>query len=381
MTKGESVSNARTATAAEYQSQSAGGASQLISRDATTTRASMECWLERKLGSPVRVDGLQRPSGAGTSNDTQLFSAHWHHEGVPKQLDLVLRVQPASYQLFLDPLFHEQYRLLEILYDSSLVRVAKPFWYEHDTSVLGQPFYVMARLPGRVPVSFPPYNQAGFLFDASVHERRKLWVSAVGELARIHRTPLENVAFLQRPAYGVSGFEQHWNYQLAYANWATSGRLPVFMERTLEWLVAHRPANPLDGFSWGDARIGNMMFSPSFTVAGVMDWEQMSLGGAMQDLGWWTFFDDAYSSGVGLERLAGLGSRDETVALWEALTGLECHDLLWYEVFAGWKLAIILCRKFAIEGTAAPGRNSSNNLFTRLIAERLEIAPPRDECT
>ena len=34
-----------------------------------------------------------------------------------------------------------------------------------------------------------------------------------------------------------------------------------------------------------------MMFADDFTVAGVMDWEQLSLGGALLDIGWWLFFD------------------------------------------------------------------------------------------
>jgi len=357
------------------------GALTVLQRDIDRTRLTLTRWLAARQSTPVEVSGLHRPVGAGTSNDTLLFAVDSEGPGTAHHLELVLRIQPGDYQLFLDPRFHEQYQLQQALHDSALVRVARPFWFEPDSGYFGQPFYVMERLPGRVPVSFPPYNQAGFLFEATPREREKLWLSAMGELARIHRVPLERVAFLGEPERGATGFEQHLQYQLAYAQWATEGRAVPFMERTLEWLLAHQPTAPQDGLSWGDARIGNMMFSQDFTVSGVMDWEQCSLGGGMQDLGWWTLFDDAYSHGIGLKRLEGLGTRDDTVAVWEALTGLRCHDLLWYEVFAGWKLAVILCRKFALEGDARRGNNRSHNLFTRLIAQRLDWAPPEDEVT
>jgi aminoglycoside phosphotransferase (APT) family kinase protein len=108
-----------------------------------------------------------------------------------------------------------------------------------------------------------------------------------------------------------------------------------------EWLAANRPVDWVAGLSWGDSRIGNMMFGDDFRIVGVMDWEQASLAGPMSDLGWWLFFDDVHSIDYGLPRLEGLGTRQETIDLWQELTGLRAEDLLWHEVFAGLKTGLL----------------------------------------
>ena len=351
----------------------------LLRQDTDGVRRTMETWLAAKLGSPVGIQGLSRPVGAGMSNDTFLFTANYRNGGQDCALDLVLRVHPDKIQLFLETNFYEQYQLLEAMHSTGLVRVAKPYWYEKDISILGQPFYVMEQLKGRVPVSFPPYNQSGFLFDATIEQRHRAWLSAVGELARVNRVPVNYVQFLARPQLGKTGFDQHFNYWVKSWEWARGKRHIDFLEETLEWLLSNRPETPLDGLSWGDARMGNMMFSDKFAIAGVMDWEQMSLGGAMTDLAWWTFFDDVHSKGMGLKRLDGLGNRQETIELWESLTGLQCADLNWHEVFAGFKVSVLWCRKNAITNEEKPGSNCSNNTFTRMLAERRGVSQPRDE--
>ena len=54
----------------------------------------------------------------------------------------------------------------------------------------------------------------------------------------------------------------------------------------------------------------------------------IKLAGPQLDLAHWLVMDDYSAETLGLERLPGLGDRDETVALWETLTGRE--HLLFY---------------------------------------------------
>jgi len=236
---------------------------------------------------------------------------------------------------FVDTDFREQYDLLDLLHGERLVKVSEMHWYEPDESVLGQPFFVMSRLAGRVPVSFPPYNRSGWLFDANPAQRRALWRSAVEELARIHSVPVDLVRFLDKPHLGASGLEQQLTYWERSISWSTGDANPDVLVETGEWLRANLPAQRSDGLSWGDARIGNMAFGDDFRLVGVMDWEQASLAGGLHDLGWWVFFDDYHSTDQGLTRLDGLGTRAETIELWEDLTGNRADDLQWHEVFAG----------------------------------------------
>jgi aminoglycoside phosphotransferase (APT) family kinase protein len=76
----------------------------------------------------------------------------------------------------------------------------------------------------------------------------------------------------------------------------------------------------------------------------VLDWETITLGGPQLDLAHWLVMDDYSAEGLGLERLAGLGTRDETVALWESLTGRRADQLGWHEVLAAFRLSVIMIR-------------------------------------
>ncbi len=71
-----------------------------------------------------------------------------------------------------------------------------------------------------------------------------------------------------------------------------------------------------------------------------MDWEQPSLGGALHDLAWWLELSDMmHSTGSGRSHLEGMGTRSETIALWQRLTGISAADIEWYEDFTRIKLA------------------------------------------
>jgi aminoglycoside phosphotransferase (APT) family kinase protein len=122
-----------------------------------------------------------------------------------------------------------------------------------------------------------------------------------------------------------------------------------------------------------------MIFAPDFRLSAVLDWEQASLGGPLRDLGWWLFFDELYSDGIGLPRLDGMGTREDTIALWESVSGIKAIDLYWYEIFAGFQLGILMLRRCNLQGRSTPGANGNNNLFTRQIARRLGWREPRDD--
>lgn len=327
-------------------------------------------------GTEVSIHNLELPVGAGSSNETILFDAQWSEGGKRVQKGMVLRIGPADFQLFMDPRMHDQYRLLKALHDIGKVKVAKPLLFDDSGAPFGQPYIVMERFYGKVPVSFPPYNSGGFLFDATPAQRRIAWETAVDQLAEVAKTPREAVAFLAETD-GDGSFEEHIAWWHRMARWAKVDHLPAIAELR-EWLDANRPVDAPPGLSWGDARIGNMMFGDDFALTGVMDWEQMSLGGALVDIGWWLWFDRFHSDTLGFTRLEGLGDRAETIARWENATGIKVTHLDWYELFAGYKVAIITARKAALEGNNAPSNNGNNNIATQQNAVIRGVAQPAD---
>ena len=344
-------------------------------RDLGLASGALVSWLAERLAPAKVLDvrDLRYPIGAGTSNETILFEAVVEEGEMLSVRPLVLRVSPApENQMFLDAAFETQFKVLQVFRDRELVKVPSVLWFDDDSSRFGRPFFVMEQMRGRVPVSHPVYNSAGWLVEATPAERRTVWESALREMARIHLVSPELVPFVSPRKPGVSGFEHTLQYAREHYAWATAGADHQVGERLYEWVFGHVPdVAPPVGVSWGDARMGNMMFGDDYRVVGVMDWEQVSLGGPLLDLGWWLFFDDVHSVGYGVKRLAGLGSRQETIDIWEDATGLTAQGVEWYEIFAAFRVVTLTIRTAAMWGGASAGVVSTDSPFSRVAYERL----------
>ncbi|WP_280399787.1 phosphotransferase family protein [Nocardia carnea] len=345
-------------------------------RDLDALVAALRPWLADRLGvASVDVDPPDYPRGAGFSNETILVTVR----AGQRVDDLVVRIAPApEHQVFFEPKFHMQYDVLIALARHPEVRVPQALWFEGDAAVLGRPFYVMRRMYGRVPVSMPPYNSSGWLAEATPAERRTLWESAMRQLTAIHRLPMETVSFFDRPEHGAPGIAQHLVYWTRYADWAFGNEIPEIVRTLLDWLNEHRPPMSPPGVSWGDARIGNMMFDDDFRVVGVMDWEQASLAGPVADLAWWLLFDESLSAGQGVPRLAGLGTRAETIALWQEHTGHSIDHLHWHEVFARVKAGLLSLRSRRTMQLPADSGGARHFGYLRQACELAEITAAQD---
>ena len=322
---------------------------------------------DRFEATDVTIAGLRSPEKAGTSSGTILFTASWSEGGQPRERDLVIRTQPDQVQLYRDADFHRQYAVLDALHRSGRVRVPEPLFFEPDPSLVGVPFFVMEQLHGNVPVTFPGYNVSGFLFDATPAQRRVAWESAVEELCRIALVPVEEMQFLDQPELGPTALEQQFEYWRNSVDWATGNQTPDVLWEVDAWLEANLPAERVNGFAWGDARIGNMMFGDDFRLAGVMDWEAANLSGPRQDLAWWVYFDEFNSEARGVPRLDGLGTREETLAFWEDRVGEPVGDLLWYEVFTGFQITLFTFRTMSLLGGSTDLESNQGFQMTRAL--------------
>lgn len=322
-------------------------------RDLADLARDLGQWLQARIpgASDLRLENLDYPRGAGMSHETILFDAVWNEGGETRRQGYVVRIRPSTQTVFPDDLFSQQFHVMRVLHEGSYVKVAKVFWLEEDAALLGQPFFVMEKKHGRVPVSYPPYRQSGFLAEASPEQRRILWENAVTELARMQLVPIDRLRFLEGPAHAREGFAQEWDKYVRFVDWLKDSPARPVLERALVRLDSQRPANQPEGLVWGDARIGNMMFDEDFRVVAVMDWEQPSLGGALQDLSWFTVLSETmHGPTADLPRLEGMGTREETVALWEQICGKSAADLEWYEDFTALKMSCTGARLTQLRG-------------------------------
>jgi aminoglycoside phosphotransferase (APT) family kinase protein len=324
-------------------------------RDLEILAGKLTAWMGERMpdATELKLVDFSYPRGAGQSHETILFDAHWREHGADRAQGYVVRIKPSSFMVFPDNLFDEQYRLMKVLHDGGYVRVARPLWFEAEASLLGSPFFVMEKVKGRVPVSVPPYAKTGWLSEATSAQRRHLWEGAVRQLAAIQLVPLGEVQFLAGPDHACDGLAQEWDKYTRFVEWVKDDPRAEILEAGRQRLLSLWPKNQPEGLVWGDARIGNMMFDDNFDVVAVMDWEQPSLGGALQDLAWFLTLSETMhgrASQLGAY-LDGMGSREETIALWEQITGKSAADVEWYEDFTQLKMSCTGVRMDGMRGT------------------------------
>ncbi|MGN6357534.1 MAG: phosphotransferase family protein [Novosphingobium sp.] len=334
-------------------------------RDLAELAGKLRAWLAPKLAlqfpgaANVDIVDLTYPRGAGQSHETILFDATWTEGSAARRAGYVVRIKPASFTVYPDNLFEEQYLVMKALAEDGRVKVPAPLWLEEDPAVLGKPFFVMEKREGRVPVSIPHYSKVGFVHDATPAQRRHMWESAVRQLAAIQLVPLDGLEFLSRPPQEGRGFQQEWDKYVRFIAWLRAENPEVgkvygpILEGGLDRLKSLWPKNRPDGLVWGDSRMGNMMFDENFDVVAVLDWEQPSLGGALHDLAWFSVISDTMhgpNTRVG-QYLEGMGTRDELIALWEEVSGKSAAELEWYEEFAHLKMSCTGVRLGQLRGT------------------------------
>lgn len=345
-------------------------------RDPEVTRAVLTKWLAGKVPG-ARVPNLSTPGANGFSAETLLFEAE--HDGRSEQL--VAKVAPSNYQIFPDPLpYADQYRVLRLLDTETDIPVPPVRWYEGDESLLGAPFFVLGRVDGDVPEDFPPYHQQGWVAETTPEVREAMWRSGLEIMAAVHRLDPAPFAFLDRPRYGATGLDQRLGYYTRYLSWAYHGPQPT-ASTALDWLRTNRPDEPDEPvLLWGDARIGNIIYSPAGEARAVLDWETATLGAPEEDLAWYMFLDKHHSTGIGVPRLAGFPSYEETVAAYERLYGRPMRHLGYYEALSAFKFTVIMARIgqafIDFEMVAADSDFPYNNTASQLLASVLGLPAP-----
>lgn len=348
-------------------------------RNPEVTARQLADYLARRMpeARDVTVTKVTPPETTGFSTDTLLFDATWTTAGRREERGLVARVRPTGYAVFPEYDIALQYNVVRTLGESTDIPVPKVYWLEEDESILGAPFYVMDKVEGCIPGDNPPYHAAGWVTEASPEERAALWWDGLDVLARIHRLDWKRLGLevLDRKQFGPAGLEQQLEYYQHYFEWAKRDRDNPIAAAAFDWLKENRPPTTHLGLCWGDSRIGNMIFKDGRCMA-VLDWEMVTLGDPIQDLAWWLFLDRHHSEGIGVPRLEGFPTREQTVARYEQLTGRKVETLHYYEVFAAFRFAVIMMRvaQMMVEYEVLPSDSDleTNNIVTQLLEKMLD---------
>jgi aminoglycoside phosphotransferase (APT) family kinase protein len=316
-------------------------------------RRSLQTWLRTRTGAPdAEVSQLHVPQSNGMSSETLLFDAIWTDPGGSLRHEhCVARVAPApdAMPVFPEYRMEAQFTVMRLVAERTRVPVPRTLWYEADESVLGASFFVMEKVDGLVPPDILPYTFGdNWLFEASDEQRRKLQNRTVRTLAAVHAVDLTDTAVLGAVcADGDAALRAHLTEWRRYYAWAHGDQPIPVLDACFAWLEDHWPATvgpPV--LSWGDARIGNIMYE-DFTPVAVLDWEMASTAPREVDLTWLSFlhrFFQDIAEFFALPGLPGFLDLREVAAEYEAASGYTPRDLPFYEMYAALRHGLVMAR-------------------------------------
>lgn len=320
--------------------------------DLDAAEAKLAGWLAPRLGSdgPPTIVGLTFPT-SGMSSISLIFDAQWTVEGEARAGGFVVRLgpEPSAVPLFEEYDLRKQFELQRAVYGHPGVPVPEPLWHEPSAEVLGGEFFVMERCRGQVAGDSPPYVFDGWLHGIDEEKLRQVQSRTVDVLAAVHAIDGAALSVLDTGAgSSEEALRAHLREQRAYYEWTRREdgmRIPV-LENAFDWVEANWPEEFGERvLSWGDSRLGNLMFDDDAEVVAVLDWENATLAPRELDLGWLIFFHRFFQDTAehfGMPGLPTMFRRADVVAQYEAITGVELRNLEFFMVYAALRHGIVM---------------------------------------
>jgi len=218
---------------------------------------------------------------------------------------------------------------------------------EDDATLLGAPFFLMAKVPGE---SVNDIHMQDWFTGASDTVRRQMsldWVSAFAGLANL--APL---AVLGAPVSPEDDLRM-WQRFAAAAN------CPVLVDVIERLLKVPAPISGPPAVIQGDTKLSNLMWQ-DYRLTAVLDWEMSLNGEPLADLGYMLYlFASDYHDATRAQKLPGMIGRAEVIARWEEISGHSAAGVFWHEVAQIAKISAIIAEGTNMYDT---GRSSDPKL-------------------
>jgi aminoglycoside phosphotransferase (APT) family kinase protein len=224
----------------------------------------------------------------------------------------------------------------------------RPYVLCEDASVIGSIFYVMERRRGIVVRDREPPQLA------NQPEQRKLVSSAVVDtLADLHLVDIDahGLSSLGKAAGFVERQVQGWTKRWHGSKTSEQAE----MNALSQWLLERLPPDPIrPTLLHGDYKLDNIMLDEHDfgKLVAVFDWEMSAVGDPLVDLGiflaYWIHTAPAAQrdSLAAVTNAPGWFTRDEVLERYSSRTNLDVSNIKFYEVFAVFKLAVVLQQIF-----------------------------------
>lgn len=329
---------------------------QRSSRDPATLIPRLTDWLATQLpeGADPKLTLGSGIDSNGMSAESLTLTLSWREAGDVQVAELIARVVPApgDFPVYENYSLPAQFDVMRIVAEVSDVRVPRVRFLEPTGEVLGTPFLLMDRVEGQVPPDVMPYTFGNnWLFDATVEQQRRVQDSTIATIAKLHAIPdaATTFAFLDPKRPGASLLERNLNQARAWYEYAARdiGPSPL-VERILKWLSANlpEPSSYETVLSWGDARLGNLMYR-DFTPVAVLDWEMATIGPRELDVAWMVFGHRVFHAiavNFDLPGMPDFMHEQDVRETYAAHSGVELADLTWYTMFAALNYSVVFMR-------------------------------------
>jgi aminoglycoside phosphotransferase (APT) family kinase protein len=292
--------------------------------------AKLDIFLRSECGPSSRVADL-RPMEDGHAGLT--FGFDVINNASESLGSYVLKLAPAGVARRGNTDVYRQAPLLRGLAKAGMPVPAVP-WASPREDLLGAPFIIMERLPGRIFFVWDPHGS----FPSETGPLRALWLQAAQVLARLHQVNWQTVlADWERPR-ALRDELNNWVPLLRHAETSALRDAGLELHRLL---AAHIPEDRPTGLVHGDFQPGNILYVDGKANA-VIDWELASIGAQGLDVGWLMMFTDGLAWPSTCRPVAPLSSTDLLDAYRDA-GGPALANMDWYQPFAQFRLGAIAC--------------------------------------
>jgi aminoglycoside phosphotransferase (APT) family kinase protein len=261
-------------------------------------------------------------------------------------------------------------------------RAPRPIAFCDDESLIGAKFYLMERVTGIVLRGERP--PPGIAFTPEL--LRKTSLALVDNLADLHavdvsRPPLSGIG---KPQGYVARQVTGWTERYFKAK---TDEIPA-VEAAASWLARNMPRESGAAVVHNDYKYDNVMLDPAdlTRVVAVLDWEMATVGDPLMDLGTFIGYwgepddpDELRARAYGPTYLPGSLSRMQVVERYAQVSGRAVGSILFYYVFALFKIAVIVQQiyKRYVEGATRDPRFATMIDWVRVMAHQSERALER----
>lgn len=284
---------------------------------------------------------------AGTDGDLKIRQFPAGHSNLTYSVtfgshEMVLRRPPFGSKVKSAHDMGREYHVLSRLH--GVYPAPRPLLYCTEESVIGAPFYLMERVRGVVLRRNLP---EGFTLDPAT--TRRLSERFIDNLAALHTLDYNAIGLgeLGKPAGYLERQVKGW---MERYHGSKTEELPE-IDQISAWLSKNMPTRSDSTLIHNDYKYDNMILAEEDVtrIKAVLDWEMCTLGDPLTDLGtalaYWVNANDPPQVQMvrwGPTTVPGSLTRQELARRYSENTGRSLDHILFYYVFALFKVAVII---------------------------------------